>query len=262
MVDSGFITLPIIFGALCGAVAWGYFTWYFGLPSSSTHALIGGMIGVSLFANHGNLEILHWSGIGKVLLFMIISPVCGLLAGMTLMTILGWLVRPFAHFDSNRLLKRIQVGSAMFMSYSHGMNDAQNAMGIITIALLSAGVMTEFQVPLWVRIASAIAMGLGTSVGGWRIIKTMGQKISRLEPIDGCAAETSAGTVITISSLFGAPISTTHVISTAIVGAVGARGLRQVNWYVVRSIITAWLLTFPGAAVCGIICYLLTVLFL
>ncbi len=257
VVDSTVLTLPIVFAALLGAIAWGYFTWYFGLPSSSTHALIGGMIGVSLFANDFSLNILMAAGLKKIVIAMVLSPLVGFIAGGILLTVLSWSAWHFPFRKTNHIFKKVQIGSAMFMSYSHGMNDAQNAMGIITIALVSAGTISEFNVPLWVRIASALAIGLGTSVGGWRIIKTMGTRITKLKAIDGCTAESSAGAVIYAASSLGIPISTTHVISSAIMGSAAVGGIRNLRWKVVRQIITAWFLTIPGAGLFGIISYLI-----
>jgi PiT family inorganic phosphate transporter len=257
VVDANFVTLPMLLAALLGAVGWGYFTWYFGLPSSSTHALVGGLIGVALFASGWNVHVLVGPGIRKIILAMIISPVAGFTAGLLLVSALGWITWKFPWSVTNRIMKRGQVASAMFMAYSHGMNDAQNAMGIIAIALLSAGVIHEFHVPLWVRVASALAMGIGTSVGGWRIIRTMGHRMAKLEPIDGCAAETAAGAVNYVASLAGAPISTTHAMSTAIMGAASAGGLGLINWRIIKLIFTAWILTFPGAALFAIISYLI-----
>jgi inorganic phosphate transporter, PiT family len=260
IVDSHIITLPILFGTLMGAVLWGYFTWYFGLPSSSTYALMGGLIGVSLFANNFNTSILIKSGIIKNLIVMGVSPFIGIVAGLLLIVIFSWIAWPFSHRITSAVYKRIQILSASLMAISHGMNDAQHTMGIITVALLSAGIIKEFHVPLWVRFTSAFMMGLGTSVGGWRIIKTMGNKMTNLhEPVDGCAAETAAGTVIMTAAMAGALVSTTQVITGAIAGTALARGPDKVNWRVMGNIVMAWLMTLPGAAIFGIITYLIVI---
>jgi PiT family inorganic phosphate transporter len=257
VVDSNLITLPILLAAVLGAVMWGYFTWFFGLPSSSTHALVGGLVGVSLFAYNFDFSVLVWAGIRKVLLFMVISPVVGTILGIILMVVFSWSVWKANYRKSALIFKRLQALSASFVALTHGMNDAQNAMGIITVALLSAGVLKEFHVPLWVRIASAFMIGLGTSVGGWRIIKTMGKKMTDLyEPIDGCAAETAAGTSILVASLVGAPISTSHVATTSIAGTAIAHRLSNVRWTVMTNILLAWIFTFPGAGLFGIAMYL------
>ncbi len=260
IVDSNVITLPIILGALMGAVLWGYFTWYFGLPSSSTYALMGGLIGVALYANNFNTGVLIESGIFKNLLVLAVSPFVGIVAGTLLIIIFSWIAWPFSHSVTSVIYKRLQVLSASLMAISHGMNDAQHTMGIITVALLSAGVITQFHVPLWVRFTSAFMMGLGTSVGGWRIIKTMGHKMTNLnEPIDGCAAETAAGTIIFTAAFSGLLVSTTQVITGAIAGTALAKGPSKVNWGVVGNILMAWVMTLPGAALFGILTYIVVV---
>jgi PiT family inorganic phosphate transporter len=258
VIDSNVISLPIILAGVLGAVLWGYFTWYLGLPSSSTHALVGGLIGVGLFANNFNFDILIWSGIRKILVFMVISPIAGTILGILLISIFSWSVWKANYRKSAWAFKKLQIASAAYVSLAHGMNDAQNAMGIITVALLSAGVLKEFNVPLWVRVASAFMIGLGTSVGGWRIIKTMGKKMVDLhEPIDGCAAEMAAGTSILAASLVGAPISTTHVATSSIAGTAIAHRLSNLRWPIVTNIVLAWVFTFPGAGICGIGVYLI-----
>jgi PiT family inorganic phosphate transporter len=258
VVSSELITLPIILAAVLGAVLWGYFTWFFGLPSSSTHALVGGLMGVALFAYNFDFSVLIWSGIRKILLFMVISPIFGTLLGIALMAIFSWSVWKANYRKSAWVFKKLQVLTASFVALTHGMNDAQNAMGIITVALLSAGVLREFSVPLWVRVASAFMIGLGTSVGGWRIINTMGKKMTDLhEPIDGAAAEAAAGTSILIASLVGAPISTTHVATSSIAGTAIAHRMSNIRWSVAKNILLAWLFTFPGAALLGIGVYLI-----
>jgi PiT family inorganic phosphate transporter len=237
---------------------WGYFTWYFGLPSSSTYALMGGLLGVSLFANDFNTAILVKAGITKNLIAMAISPIIGLVAGAALIVLFSWMAWPFRYRLTASIFKKLQVLSASLMAVSHGMNDAQHTMGIITVALLSAGVISEFHVPMWVRISSALMMGIGTSVGGWRIIKTMGKKMTNLhDPIDGCAAETAAGTIIMTAAMMGALVSTTQVITGSIAGTALSRGVSKVNWRVLGSIVLAWVMTFPGAAIFGILVYLL-----
>ena len=258
VVDSNFITLPMLLAAVLGAVMWGFFTWYYGFPSSSTHALIGGLVGVSLYVNHFNPGILLAPGMKKILLSMVFSPLIGLIGGALLLVAFSWLAWKFPYRKSAVFFKRLQVVSASFMALSHGMNDAQNTMGIITIALVTAGAITQFHIPMWVRIASAFMMGLGTSVGGWRIIKTMGKKMTNLhEPIDGCAAETAAGTVIITAALLGAPTSTTHVTTGAIAGGAMAHRIGNVRWKVLGNIVIAWVCTIPGAGLFGIGTYLI-----
>jgi PiT family inorganic phosphate transporter len=243
--------------ALFGAISWGYITWYFGLPSSSTHALVGGLVGVALYANQYDTSILVTSGILKVVLAMVLSPIAGLLGGMLVFSLLSWGSHRVPYRTSAKFFKRLQILSASAVSFSHGMTDAQNAMGIITIALVTRGVLHGFEIPFWVRIASATAIGLGTSIGGWRIIRTMGTKMLRLhEPIAGCAAETVGSVVIATAALSGAPLSTTYVIASAIMGTGTARALGNIDWRVVRRIVTAWFLTFPSAAAIGTLIYL------
>jgi len=258
VVSSDLITLPILLAAVLGAVLWGYFTWFLGLPSSSTHALVGGLMGVALFAYNFNFDVLIWSGIRKILIFMVISPIIGIVLGIILMVIFSWSVWKVNYRKSAWVFKKLQVMSASFVALTHGMNDAQNAMGVITIALVATGILGEFHVPLWVRVASATMMAWGTSVGGWRIIKTMGKKMTDMhEPIDGCAAEAAAGTSILVASLVGAPISTTQVATSSIAGTAVAHRLTNVRWSVIRNILLAWVFTFPGAGLFGIGAYIL-----
>ena len=258
VVNSELITLPLLLAALIGAILWGYTTWYFGMPSSSTHALIGGLVGVCLFNYNFDFSILIASGIRKIAIAMFLSPIAGALIGMMLITAFSWIVWKMQYRKTAQFFKKFQVLSAAYVSLTHGMNDAQNAMGIMTIALVSAGAISTFHVPLWVRVASAFMIGLGTSVGGWRIMKTMGRKMTRLhEPIDGCAAETATGTVILITALTGTPISTTQVATGSITGTALAYRFGNVNWRVMANIFLAWLLTLPGAAIFGILVLLL-----
>ena len=257
VVNSEFLTLPIIFAALMGAVMWGYFTWFFGMPSSSTYALMGGLIGVSLFANNFHAGILIKAGIIRNLLVMATSPFIGIIFGVLLLTLFSWAAVRFPYESTAKFFKRLQVASASLMALSHGMNDAQHTMGIISIALLSAGVIQQFHIPLWVRLTSAFMMGLGTSVGGWRIIKTMGRRMTNLhEPIDGCAAEAAAGAVIMTAAWTGALVSTTQVVTGSIAGTAMAHRFGNVKWRVVGNILLAWVFTFPGAGIFGILTYL------
>lgn len=258
VVDSQMINLPMLLAAVLGAILWGYFTWYMGLPSSSTHALVGGLIGVTLFAHNFDFGVILIPGIRKVLLSMVLSPLFGITFGVLLLVIFSWAVRKVPYRKSSSFFKKLQIASASFVSLSHGLNDAQTGMGIITIALVTAGAIKTFSVPLWVRIACAFMIGLGTSVGGWKIIKTMGKKMTRLhEPIDGCAAETAAGSVILVAALFGAPTSTTQVATGCIMGTAIAHRIGNLRWKVIANIVTAWIFTFPGAALFGIGSYLI-----
>jgi inorganic phosphate transporter, PiT family len=263
VIESSVITLPMLLAAVSGAIIWGYLTWYLGLPSSSTHALVGGLVGVALYSHNFDTSILIASGIRKVILSMVLSPFAGLIFGMILLVLFSWIVWRLQYRKTATVFKKLQIVSAAFVALSHGMNDAQNAMGIITVALLSAGAIHEFHIPLWVRIASAFTIGLGTSVGGWRIIKTMGKKMTDLhEPIDGCAAEGAAGTVILVAALTGAPTSTTQVATGAIAGTAVAHRFGNLKWKVIGNIVLGWFCTFPGAAIFGIAVYSLLKLLL
>ena len=222
IVDTNLVTLPLVLAALVGAVVWNLTTWYFALPSSSSQALFGGLIGAMLAAV--GVSGVEWSGVvDKIILPMVLSPVIGFAAAYLLMTILMWVVRRRPLAPVNRTFRRLQPFSAAFMAYAHGGNDAQKTMGVITLALVSSGQIDTFVIPLWVKLACAITMALGTYSGGWRIMHTLGSKVIKLDPIHGFAAETSAATVIQIATHFGFPVSTTHTITAAILG-VGATG--------------------------------------
>jgi PiT family inorganic phosphate transporter len=244
---SGGVTLRLVLAAVVGAVAWNLITWYFGIPSSSSHALVGGLVGAGLV--EGGLGMVQWDKlVSKVVVPMVTSPVVGFLCAFFGMTALLWLVRHWAPAPVNRWFRILQVGSAAFMAVSHGRNDAQNAMGLITLALLASGRIPDFQVPLWVMLASAASMAVGTYSGGWRIIHTLGSKVIKLDPIHGFAAETSAAVVIQVASNLGAPISTTQTITASIMGVGSTQRLSAVRWGVARNIVTAWVLTLPAAA--------------
>jgi PiT family inorganic phosphate transporter len=247
IVDTNLVTLPLVLAALVGAVVWNLTTWYFALPSSSSQALFGGLIGAMLAAV--GISGVEWSGVvDKIVLPMVLSPVIGFAAAYLLMTILMWVVRRRPLAPVNRTFRRLQPFSAAFMAYAHGGNDAQKTMGVITLALVSSGQIDAFVIPLWVKLACAITMALGTYSGGWRIMHTLGSKVIKLDPIHGFAAETSAATVIQIATHFGFPVSTTHTITAAIMGVGATRRLKAVRWGVAGNIVTAWVLTLPAAA--------------
>ncbi len=247
IVDTNLVTLPLVLSALVGAVVWNLTTWYFALPSSSSQALFGGLIGAMLAAV--GISGVEWSGVvDKIILPMVLSPVIGFAAAFLLMTILVWIVRRRPLAPVNRTFRRLQPFSAAFMAYAHGGNDAQKTMGVITLALVSSGQIDTFTIPLWVKLACAITMALGTYSGGWRIMHTLGSKVIKLDPIHGFAAETSAATVIQIATHFGFPVSTTHTITAAIMGVGATRRLKAVRWGVAGNIVTAWVLTLPAAA--------------
>jgi PiT family inorganic phosphate transporter len=255
IVDDTSTTQAIVAAALLGAIAWNLITWRLGLPSSSSHALIGGLLGATIIATgFGALKV---AGIGgKVLLPLVSSPVIGFAAAFAITIALYWIFRRADRRRATRGFRRAQVLSAAYMAFAHGSNDAQKTMGIITLALFSAKVIPSVDVPVWVIVVSASALSLGTAVGGWRIMKTMGQRVADLEPVHGFAAEVTAASVLVGTAALGMPVSTTHVISSAIMGVGTSRGIRGVRWGVARSILVAWVLTIPAAGLLGATCWL------
>ena len=247
LVQEATTTQGVVVAALVGAIVWNLITWARGLPSSSSHALIGGLIGATVIASGtGALQV---DGIvGKVLVPMVISPLIGFAGAFALMLAIYWIFRNAHRRPLGRIFRRVQVVSAGFMAFSHGSNDAQKTMGIITLALFSAGVIDDVTVPTWVIVVAATALSLGTAIGGWRIMRTMGHRVADLEPVHGFAAETTAATILFTTAHFGIPVSTTHVISSAIMGVGSSRGPRGVRWGVARGILGAWVLTIPAAA--------------
>jgi inorganic phosphate transporter, PiT family len=247
LVDETTTTQTVVMAALIGAITWNLITWYFGIPSSSSHALIGGLLGATIVA--AGVGALDTDGIvDKVLIPMITSPLVGFTAAFLLMLALYWTFRNAKRKPMARIFRRLQVVSAGYMAFSHGSNDAQKTMGIITLALFSAGAIESIEVPTWVIVVSATALSLGTAVGGWRIMRTMGSRVVELEPVHGFAAETTAATVLIGTAQLGMPVSTTHVISSAIMGVGSARGPKGVRWGVARRILLAWVITIPMAA--------------
>lgn len=246
LVDAHLVTLPIVAAALVGAISWNLLTWYYGLPSSSSHALIGGLVGAALFA-FGPASI-HVTGLTKTMIALVTSPLAGFGTAYLLMRGLLRVVQDRPYTPIMRGFRRLQLVSAAFMAFSHGSNDAQKTMGIVTLALISSHLLpSQAAVPLWVILSSAVAMALGTAVGGWRIIKTMGSKLVDLTPAHGFAAETAAATVILIATHLGLPISTTHVIASSILGVGATRRANSVRWGTATNILLAWVLTIPGA---------------
>lgn len=246
IVEATQVTQTVVLSALVGAIAWNLITWRWGIPSSSSHALIGGLVGATLIQSGADTVL--WGGIlYKVVLPMVVAPLIGLAGARLVMTGLLWVVRNQRPRGVNRVFRLLQVLSAAFMAFSHGSNDAQKTMGIISLALVTTGSISHFYVPFWVMLAAATAMALGTYSGGWRIIHTLGTKVIKLDPIHGFAAETSAATVIQATAHLGFPISTTHAISAAIMGAGSTERLSAVRWGVAGDILTAWLLTLPAA---------------
>jgi PiT family inorganic phosphate transporter len=248
LVEESTTTQTVIVAALIGAIAWNLITWYLGLPSSSSHALIGGLLGATIVAAGGGA--LKLNGIvGKVLIPMISSPLIGFTLAFLLMLTLYWVFRGAKRKPMARSFRRLQVISAGYMAFSHGSNDAQKTMGIITLALFAAGVIPTVDVPIWVIVAAGSALSLGTAVGGWRIMRTMGHRVVELEPVHGFAAETTAATVLIVTARLGMPVSTTHVISSAIIGVGSARGRKGVRWGVARQILLAWVITIPATGI-------------
>ncbi len=247
------ILVTLIFSALVGAIIWDLITWYIGLPTSSSHALVGGLVGGGLAAL-GSGSIIS-SGLEKVVVFMIVSPIIGMLAAFILTT---FVIRAFYRVSPtriNRYFKTLQLFSAFFYSVTHGTNDAQKTMGIITVLLVAYGSLQTFNVPLWVILAAHISISLGTFFGGWRIVKTMAQKITKLRPYQGFCAETSGGLVLASMAALGVPVSTTHVISSSIMGVGATDKLSAVRWGIARKIVGAWILTIPASAVMSFTTY-------
>lgn len=260
MVGSGIVsptdvTQAVVACALAGAILWNLFTLALGLPTSSSHALIGGMVGSALA--HGGWGIVNLGGLRSVLQAMVLSPLLGFLIGMALMVLITRLFFRTPRNFALRLFGRLQLLSAGFMAFSHGANDAQKAMGIITLALLSTGHLTKAEVPTWVIVACALAMGLGTAVGGWKIVRTLGMGILKLEPVHGFAAETGAAAVLMATAQIGLPVSTTHTITSSVMGVGVVKRFSAVRWGVTARIVYAWVCTLPGAAVLGALIYVL-----
>lgn len=269
IADPASITQPVIAAALLGAIVWNLLTWYFGIPSSSSHALIGGLVGavwcyrVVSDGHPGEAfgALITSKGVLLTLKALVISPLVGLFCGFTLMTLLLWFVRRWSPAAVNSRFRSLQLFSAGFMALSHGSNDAQKSMGIITMALASyaasQGETRDLTVPVWVIVSCAVAMALGTASGGWRIMKTMGHKIIKLRPINGFAAETAAAATIMVATFLKAPVSTTHVISSCIMGVGASKRVSAVRWGVAGNILIAWVLTIPVSALVAALLFLL-----
>jgi PiT family inorganic phosphate transporter len=249
---KGTLDQYVILAALFGAIIWDLVTWYFALPSSSSHALIGSLIGAAIVVS-GGFKVVLWSNVWlKVILPLFSSPFIGFIIGYIVMKLLYLILRLMSQRTVNKWFSKLQIFSAAFMAYSHGSNDAQKTMGIITLALVSGGVLKVGSgVPIEVKLICAISMALGTSIGGWRIIKTVGMNMIRLQPIGGFAAETSAAAVIQVMTAMGAPVSTTHVISSSIMGVGASKRFSAVRWSVARDIIATWFITIPVTMLLG-----------
>jgi len=260
LVDQGAVTLKVVLAALISGIIWNLFTWFKGLPTSSSHALIGSLIGATVFASKDGLSHVHIrSFINKVLIPMILSPIGGVVVGVFFMVILTWIVFRMNNMTLKKVFGKLQIVSAGLMALSHGHNDAQKAMGIIALALVVVFPKHGFEVPFWVIASCATAMGLGTLGGGWRIIRTLGSKMAKLQPIHGFAAETSSAIIIMACSQFGIPVSTTQVISSSIMGVGATKRLSAVRWTAVGSIVMAWMFTLPATfCLAGFISFIFT----
>jgi PiT family inorganic phosphate transporter len=243
-----FSTVEVILAGLLGAIAWNLITWWFGLPSSSSHALIGGLVGSAIFV--GGFEAVVFGGIERVLVFMVVSPTVGFVISAAFAVALMFFLRKSLPARVNRVFGRLQIGSSAFFSLTHGANDGQKTMGVITALLIAGGLLEskDFIVPLWVVIGAAAAIALGTFFGGWRIVKTMAFKLTNLRPYQGFCAETGGGVILTTMAWMGIPVSTTHAISGAIMGAGATRRLSAVRWGLGKRIVYAWVITIPASA--------------
>jgi inorganic phosphate transporter, PiT family len=255
MVDIEIVTATVILAGLIGAIAWNLITWYFGLPSSSSHALIGGYAGAAIAK--GGFSVIIASGWTKTLIFILLAPLIGLAMGYFLKIITSWIFYRQNPTSINKWSRVMQIFSAAAFSLGHGGNDAQKTMGIIASLIFAGGITDHFYIPLWVVLSAHAAIAIGTLTGGWRIVKTMGQKITRLQPIDGFCAETAAASSIFLSTHLGIPVSTTHVITGAISGVGSVQRLSAVRWGVTLRIVWAWLFTIPVAGIIGALVYYL-----
>jgi PiT family inorganic phosphate transporter len=246
IIDPSFVDNRLIFGALIGAITWNLITWYYGIPSSSSHALIGGMIGAALAAA-GTAPLLS-PGIIKTAAFIIVSPMLGMLLGALLMLAVSWICFRQTPRRVDKWFRRLQLVSSAAYSLGHGGNDAQKTMGIIWLLLIASGVTTRDHLPVWVVISCFLAIGFGTMFGGWRIVKTMGQRITKLKPVGGFAAETGGAITLFLATHFGIPVSTTHTITGAIIGVGAAQRSSAVHWGVAGNIVIAWIVTIPASA--------------
>jgi PiT family inorganic phosphate transporter len=234
---------------LISAIIWNLFSWYLALPSSSSHALIGALVGAAIQGS--GMAVLNLGGLAKIIGSLLTSPVLGIVIGFAFMVALFWIFRRQSLSAVNGKFRYLQIASAAFMAFSHGSNDAQKTMGVITLALVTTGVQSSFHVPTWVILLSAVAMAAGTAIGGWNIIKTIGLRLVTLQPVNGFAAETAAAAIIQMATHVGLPVSTTHVISTSIMGVGASKRFSAVRWGVAGNIVLAWVFTLPVTAALG-----------
>jgi inorganic phosphate transporter, PiT family len=260
IIDVNIVTPRVIFAALAGAIAWDVITWLGGIPSSSSHALIGGLIGAGI-AKEG-LRAVVWGGVGKTSLAIVLSPLLGFTFAIVLTLLVSWLFMRTTPYAVDRRFRVLQFVSASLISLGHGGNDAQKTMGIVAVLIYSQGYMTGgFHIPFWIVLACQAAIGLGTLAGGWRIVKTMGSRITRLTPVQGFCAETGGALTLFLATELGIPVSTTHTITSAIIGVGAARRVAAVRWNVANSIVLAWIITIPTTALIACVVYALAGLF-
>lgn len=260
LIDKDLVTPAVVFGALCGAMFWNILTWVKGIPSSSSHALVGGLIGSGVAAN--GFDAVQWAGLNKTVIFIFLSPTLGMILAMLVMLASSWALRNATASRAEGGMKGMHLLSSAAYSLSHGLNDAQKTMGIIAVLLYSTGYLQgEFHVPHWVAISCYVAIGLGTACGGWKIIETMGTKITKLSQHQGFSASLGGSIMLFGASALGIPVSTTHTITGAVIGAGTARRASAVRWGVASNLLTAWVLTVPASAAVGASFYLLTRLF-
>jgi PiT family inorganic phosphate transporter len=254
LLETDIVSIPVMIAALIGAIGWNLLTWYIGLPSSSSHALIGGLLGAAIAA--GGFTVIKVPGLIKILLALFISPPLGLLAGFLLTRIVFFITRN-ASPRINNLFRLAQIPTSIGLALSHGANDAQKTMGVITLALLSTGRLSDFMVPTWVVLLSAAAIALGTSFGGWRLIRTLGGRIFTIRPVHGFSAQLAGAGVILVAALLGGPVSTTQVMSSSIMGAGAAERLKMVRWQIGKQMLIAWFLTIPMVTIFSALLYFL-----
>ncbi|KRA83399.1 inorganic phosphate transporter [Altererythrobacter sp. Root672] len=260
LIDKDVVTPAVIFGALVGAMFWNIVTWLKGIPSSSSHALVGGLVGAGVA--HAGIEGIQWSGLNKTLLAIVLSPTIGMFLAMFVMLVSSWSLQKATAVNAERTFRALHLVSSAAYSLSHGLNDAQKTMGIITVLLYSTGNLHgEFEVPHWVAISCYIAIALGTMTGGWKIIETMGSRITKLSQHQGFSASLAGSIVVFSASTLGIPVSTTHTITGSIIGAGVARRASSVRWGIARNVMIAWLITIPASGLVGALFYLLTRLF-
>jgi PiT family inorganic phosphate transporter len=254
IVDTAIITDQVIFGALVGAIVWQLFTWWAGIPSSSTHAMIGGLVGSAV--THAGTGVIIWHGLGRTILAIFLSPTLGMILALMLMLLAAWIFRKALPTRVDSLFRKLQFCSASLFSLGHGGNDAQKTMGIIAALLYAHGqIQGSFHIPLWVILACQTAMAAGTLGGGWRIVKTMGSRITHLSPYQGVCAETAGSMMLFLATWLGIPVSTTHTVTGAIVGVGAAKRASAVRWNVAKDIVIAWIITIPASACIGALAY-------